>query len=88
MPLLVAGLFALGIALAGGLWAVVDAALIRPLPYPHPERLVVVLESHPQRGLMAVTPANFGDWVDAVDSFEEAAGVLTSDVSVSCRERA
>jgi putative ABC transport system permease protein len=81
-PLLVAGLFALGIALAGGLWAVVDAALLRPLPYPHPERLVVVLESHPQRGLMAVAPANFGDWVDAVDSFEEAAGVLTSDVSV------
>ena len=31
VPLLVAGLFALGVGLASGMWAVVDAALVRPL---------------------------------------------------------
>ena len=34
VPLMVAGLFALSLGLAGGLWAVVDAMAVRPLPYP------------------------------------------------------
>ena len=30
------------------IWAVVDAVLLRPLPYPDPDRLVQVWESHPE----------------------------------------
>jgi len=74
VPLLVAALFALGVGLASGMWAVVDAAVFRPLPYPDGDALVAVLEAHPQRGLMAVTPANRFDWAGRVTSLESVAG--------------
>src|SRR6185436_11841580 len=83
VPLLVAALFALGVGLASGMWAVVDAAVVRPLPYRDADELVVVLETHPQRGLMAVTPANFLDWAGRVKSLQNAAGVYAVDVSVT-----
>src|SRR5262245_64682219 len=83
VPLLVAGLFALGVGLASGMWAVVDAAILRPLPYRAGDRLVAVMETHPQRGRMAVTPANFLDWAHRVTSLQDVAGTYTIDVSVA-----
>ena len=83
VPLLVAALFALGVGFASGMWAVVDAALLRPLPYRDGRALVVVLEAHPQRGLMAVTPANFLDWSTRVASLQDVAGMYAIDASVA-----
>jgi putative ABC transport system permease protein len=83
VPLLVAALFALGVGLASGMWAVVDAAVVRPLPYRDGDRLVAVMETHPQRGLMAVTPANFLDWATRVNSLQDVAGEYPVDVSVA-----
>jgi predicted permease len=76
-------LFALGVGLASGMWAVVDAALLRPLPYRDGRALVAVLETHPQRGLMAVTPANFLDWTARVTSLQDVAGMYAIDASVA-----
>lgn len=83
VPLLVAALFALGVGLASGMWAVVDAALLRPLPYRDGGALVFVPESHPQRGLMAATPANFLDWAPRVTSLQDVAGEYSIDASVA-----
>src|SRR5499426_298313 len=83
VPLLVAGLFALGVGLASGMWAVVDAAILRPLPYRAGGDLVAVMEVHPQRGRMAVTPANFLDWVHRVTSLQNVAGTYAIDVSLA-----
>ena len=83
IPLLIAALFALGVGLASGMWAVVDAALLRPLPYRDGRALVAVLETHPQRGLMAVTPANFLDWAPRVVSLQDVAGMYAIDASVA-----
>ena len=83
VPLLVAGLFALGVGLASGMWAVVDAALLRPLPYRDGAALVAVAEAHPERGLMAVTPANFLDWASRVTSLQDVAGMYAIDASVA-----
>jgi putative ABC transport system permease protein len=65
------------------MWAVVDAAVLRPLPYRDGDALVAVVETHPQRGLMAVTPANFLDWATRVKSLENVAGGYAIDVSLS-----
>jgi predicted permease len=83
VPLLLAALFALGVGLASGMWAVIDAAVLRPLPYRDGEALVVVMETHPQRGVMAVTPANFLDWATRVRSLQNVAGEYAVDVSVT-----
>src|SRR6185295_10222160 len=53
---------ALGIGATTLVFTVVDAAILRPLPCPSPDQIVVVMERHPQRGLMAVRPANYIEW--------------------------
>ena len=74
VPAILAALFALSVGLASGMWAVVDAVALRPLPYRHAERLVVVMERHPERGPMAVPPANFFDWKDRATTLENVTG--------------
>ena len=82
VPVLVAGLFALSIGLAGGLWAVVDAVALRPLPYPDAHELVAVMERHPERGLMSVTPANFWDWMSRVSTMPSVVGLSGLEASL------
>ena len=56
---------ALGIGATTAIFSVVDAVLVRTLPYDHPERLAVVLH----RGTKPVAPANFLDWKRESASF-------------------
>lgn len=83
VPLLTAGLLALSVGLAGGLWAVVDAVTLRPLPYPEAHRLVAVMESHLERGLMSVTAANFWDWSGRVRALPHVVGLGHLEASLS-----
>lgn len=83
VPLVTAGLLAISVGLAGGLWAVVDAVALRPLPYPDAQQLVAVMESHPERGLLSVTPANFLDWSSRVRTLPHVAGLGSLDASLS-----
>jgi putative ABC transport system permease protein len=82
VPAAVAGLTAVGLGLVLGMWAIIDAALLRPLPLPEPGQLVVVWETHAQRGRMSVAPANFLDWSSAVRSFSAVAGQQALDATL------
>ncbi|HSR52817.1 MAG TPA: ABC transporter permease [Acidobacteriota bacterium] len=63
---------ALGIGSTSALFSVVDAALLRPLDYQDPQRLVMVWERQIERGLprMFASPPNFADWRSQSRSFE------------------
>jgi putative ABC transport system permease protein len=68
---------ALGIGANTAIFTVVDAILLRPLPYPEPDRLVRIWESSVKHDSPrnVVNPLNFLDWRDHSQSFESMAAI-------------
>ena len=69
---------ALGIGATTAVFSVTDFVLIRPLPFPQPDRLVELWETTPGYTGMELSPPNFRDWMAASKSFESA-GVSHSE---------
>ena len=63
---------ALGIGANSAVFSVVNAVLLRPLPYEHPER-VMIIESAPMSLSPQFTSASLFDWRDRAPSFESLA---------------
>ncbi|MBI4889749.1 MAG: ABC transporter permease [Acidobacteria bacterium] len=68
---------ALGIGANTAVFSLLNAVFLRPLPYEAPDRLVLVWESAPFFGLddSPVSPANFVDWKERAQSFEQMGGL-------------
>ena len=66
---------ALGIAVNSTIFAAIDAFLLRPLPYPEPDRLVQVYSTLPERGWddAGISFADYQDWSTASRSLDLAA---------------
>jgi putative ABC transport system permease protein len=66
---------ALGIGANAAIFSVVDAVLLRALPFPNPDRLVMLWEDASFAGFPRNTPApaNFADWKTQNHVFEETA---------------
>ncbi|MGH7581355.1 MAG: ABC transporter permease [Gemmatimonadales bacterium] len=67
---------ALGVGANTAAFSVADFVLVRPLPYPDSDRLVMLWERVPQYQQMELSPANYRDWKAASTSFESMGGYL------------
>src|SRR5437762_11125920 len=67
---------ALGIGANSALFSIINAVLLRPLPYPEPDRLVAVCESNPRLGWdhFVTSMDAFADWREQSSPFQELAG--------------
>ena len=67
---------ALGIGANTAIFTVVDGVLLKALPYPNPDRLLMLWERSLLNGTLGtVAPANFYDWREQSRSFEKMAGI-------------
>jgi hypothetical protein len=64
---------ALGMGAATAIFSVVDAVLLRPAPYPNPERLVEIRELDERGRGMPVCEPNYNDLAARNHSFEATA---------------
>ena len=62
---------ALGIGANAAIFSVINAVLLRPLPYPEPDRLVRIYETMGQEGVGSVSVPNYKDWVAQSTAFED-----------------
>ena len=66
---------AIGIGATSAIFAAVDTMLLRPMPYPHADRLVVPVSVHTGRGIFngSVSFADYMDWRRETGVFEAVA---------------
>jgi predicted permease len=67
---------ALGIGANTTIFTVVNGVLLKPLPYPEPDRLLMLFERNLSTGTLGtVAPANFFDWREQSRSFDKMAAI-------------
>ena len=69
---------ALGIGANSAMFSIVNAVLLRPLPYRDPAKLMLLSEHWPQFPRLSVSYLNFRDWRDQSHSFEAMGAVRNS----------
>jgi putative ABC transport system permease protein len=67
------------------MFSFVDGVLLTPLPYPQPDRIVRVLERHPNGGLNSVSTLNYLDWTRHNAVFEHIAAEVGWDATLTGR---
>jgi putative ABC transport system permease protein len=78
-------MLALGIGANTAIFSLVNAVLLKPLPFPEPERLVMLWEDATSIGFPQNTPApaNYVDWKAQTQSFEGMAAVLYTSFNLT-----
>src|SRR5271156_1603568 len=74
---------ALGIGANTAMFSVVEGVLMAPLPYFHPDRLVMVWENNPRFPRVWVSYPNFRDWQRSARSFQQMAAGMDKGVDLT-----
>lgn len=74
---------ALGIGANSAMFSIVNAVLLRPLPYRDPQRLVLLSEHWPQFPRLSLSYLNFKDWRDQSHAFEGVGAVRNSVMTMT-----
>lgn len=73
---------ALGIGATTAIFSLFYAALLRPLPLDHPERIVLLQERYHRDGIRRASVPNFRDWQKQNDVFEAMAALAEDSVAI------
>lgn len=78
----------LGIGALTAIFSVVNAVLLRPLPYEQPDRLLMLWETNQAQGLdrSQISPGNLGDWREQNQTFDGIAGFWPNSITLRDRE--
>lgn len=79
---------ALGIGATTAMFTVVNSVLLRPLPFPDPERIVLLEGVNPRQGITQsnMSAADITDWQQQSQSFEQIAAFVSGGVFLSTGE--
>src|SRR2546423_11315058 len=79
----VVSVLALGIGVSTAIFGVVNAVLVRPLPFEEPDRLVRIFTRPPGGTPFEVSPGKFYDWQRDARSFEGMAMYQVRDIALA-----
>jgi putative ABC transport system permease protein len=74
---------ALGIGANTAVFSLMDAVVLRPLPYPHPERLMSAGPTEHGHAMVATSWPMFRDWQEQSRIFESLAGYMAGSANLT-----
>jgi putative ABC transport system permease protein len=74
---------ALGIGANTAMFSIVNAVLLRPLPYRDPQKLMLLAEHWPQFPRLSLSYLNYKDWRDQSHSFEAIGAVRNNQMTMT-----
>src|SRR5215813_8566102 len=74
---------ALGIGANAAIFSLVDAVLLKPLPYPQPEKMVIVSEKNPFGIRNFISTLNFLDWKEQNRCFQFLSAIAYDTVTLT-----